>query len=418
MSWTQPVRYNVETLIRSSDSRNVPPNLVTLSNIQQGLQNSGMPDDRQITSSDRNWKVKIAKRLNASLPYRRVQTDIVNNMSWNSTFRWRPDYTQWGSSFSNAMYGLPSSFVGSQDSDLRDVALVRLKRKIQSHSGSMNLLVPIAELSELRGTIRVMAELSVTLLKELAEIKRSRGKSAFKYASRAWLSYSFGMSPLISTTKSVSESIVQFLERRDHNAVLTGTAVKDWVSSVPLTSRGSGAPGSTLWSSSELRHKLSYKWTGGFHFPVSAANNYDAMDHFNIKLPALIPTAWELTPFSWIVDYFVNVGPFLDDVFVANPGNCTYLTCTRRYEVQGVQQDSYALQAELSPNFTVMTSQHGARSTWRHFDLERTVHSSVPMISLRFKTADEIGMHSINKLLNLASVLGSGLRWPRGSSRN
>jgi hypothetical protein len=402
MSTSTPVKYPLayESSVRRTDS--VPPNKLTVLFSANESTSTVFPNDSQATASDPNWKQKIALKQSASLPYRRTAVTIKNRRSSNSTSFVGPNYKAVGNFFSNQIFNVPSSWPGATDLALRDIALTRLKRKLQAHSGAMNVLVPIGELKDLRSTIRSSAELTSSLMKTLIDIKRSKGRSAFRYASKAWLTYGFGIAPMISETKKISESIVQFLERENHNAVLTGVADRDWVGGVKSTS-SQAANRSFMYADTDILHNLSYEWTGGFHFPVSAANNYDAMDHFNVKVPALIPVAWELTPYSWVVDYFTNVGAFLEDVFVATPGNAVYLTCSRRYHVRAYQTTRFTKQDE--PPFYTQMSSSPATSFWEYLDIERTVHASIPCAPLRFKTVDEIGKFGITKLLNLSSLL-------------
>jgi len=417
MSWSEPVKIRYTNYLSLQDSRNTPPEPYTVLTNSSSEQDTGMPVNRQITFNDLNWRQKVAKKQDASHPYRRTLTEIHSRMSSASTMRWRTTYTQRSRSYSNFMYGLPSSFPLGTDASLQELALQRIKRKIQSHSGTTNVCVPIAELKDLRGLIRSMADLTQpTMVKLIAAKKLREGarithvrapwkSEAYKKAASAWLSYSFGISPMMAEVRQIAESISDFIYRENHNVVLTGSASRDWFGGTKNAGSEQGPIGSTLNFDTLQYHELSYQWKGGFHIPVSAANDYDMMDHFGLKLPSLVPVAWELIPYSWVVDYFTNVGTFLDDVFTITPGVSKYLTCTRVYRCHGQQRPRYVVTPEIAPSFTVLQDAHTPLSQWHYLDFERTVHSAIPMSQLRVKTADEISRNSISKLLNLAAVL-------------
>jgi hypothetical protein len=291
----------------------------------------------------------------------------------------------------------PTSFV-TTDPTVSDQALTRFKRKLASHSGAYNGLLPLAELRDLRSTISQAANLTETLLKTLLDIKRTRGASAFRYAADAWLGYNFGIAPTIADAQQAAKAVSEFLLRQDHTVRLSSGASRTWITG-RKSAGNSGTVGASVSNHAYEENTISYRYTGGFNFTLRSSNDYSAIDHFGLKLPSLIPTAWALVPFSWVFDYFGTVGAYLDDVFIATPGNLQYLNVTRKFQSIGKVRVWHV------PDAGVSITQREDTGTQEYTEFERTPLTALPHRILRLKTADEVGLYGINKILNLASIL-------------
>lgn len=350
-------------------------------------------------NSDPNWRVKIASKVNASLPYKKTLCGVDVPLITCETKTQGVGWTIIGRNSMRYAGPTPTVFPSS-DAAVADIALSKLKKKLASHRGDMNAMIPAVELRELRTTISGTAALVTDLLGALINIRKTKGRSAYKYASQAWLTYGFGISPLIQDAKSSCASIAEFLLRSDHVAKLTGDSSNDWVSRI-VENGITGAYGASVTSSANIRHSLSYRYSGAFNFTLKSSSNYGAMQHFKIGLPGLIPTLWELTAFSWVADYFANVGDYLEDIFIVDPTKILYLNCSRKYRAEGKN----SLRHVASPG-TEIISKRDAVANWYYSEFERTVLPVLPHRILRIKSLDEIGgKHALNKMLNLAAVL-------------
>lgn len=372
-------------------------------------------NDVQIGTENRDWQTEIARGVSASTSYtRKGFVDVVlpflsGNSRWTSPLN-RIDC------FGTAVHmgnGYSLIYIGD-DAATRDLALTRLKRKLQSHSGRKDLIVPIAELRDLRRTIVGTAKLTTKAVQDLVRIRKKRNKvrDAYKWASDAWLTFNFGVKPLLNDIQDISASIQDYLNRSDHTARLTGTAEKIWTSSITQKAQ-TGLYGCPIRTDSFAKHTLSYRYTGGFDFQVDSANNYGLGDHFGLGLGELVPASWELVPYSWIMDYFGTVGAYLDDTFSVPAGDLKYLVLNRRYTMETSVRGHYY---ENPPNSTKLvrgTFRHGG---YKYFSFSRTPLTTLPRIGLRFRSFDEVGQHAVTKLLNLTALLKpskSGLK--RGS---
>jgi hypothetical protein len=288
----------------------------------------------------------------------------------------------------------------STDTALQELALTRLKRKLKKRVGGADALVPVAESRELRGLIRGMTSMTTTLLETLIDIKRTKGRSALKYASQAWLTYGFGIRPLVDDTKAVAEAIGNYFDRKDTSIRDSASAKKTWLSHYK-TGPYTGINGASIYHAATLHHTLSYRWYCGGVADIQTANDYTLAKHLGFTGSELIPTFWELVPYSWVVDYFTTIGSYLEDVFSVLPGSMFYSGYTRRYEVK-----ASILNYWIKDNQYWDIDPRNGTGEFERFEFQRVpLGGALPTIGLRFKSADEVGIFGVTKLLNLASVL-------------
>jgi len=367
--------------------------------------------DKRVTNSNPNWRQVIARGGNAATPYERSsvlksKAMRIAGSSFTPPGNLVVGTRHYGRGSSRQQLLLdPSQFhYAAEDTDLRDQALARLKRKMSKHAGQKNLAVPLVELRELRGLIRGTAELTMRLVLDLLLIKRTRGKSAFSYASDAWLTWSFGVAPMLSDTEEIIEAIGTYLDKNDHSARLTGTASSVW----KQTASAKGVNGifnAPLSWHADIIHELSYRYIAGFDFNLSSANNYGIMEQFGLRLGSLPSVLWELTPYSWVFDYFTTIGAYLEDTFETDPSVTRYVVLDRYYTCNAQILGSY-----VANKGTVVTQQNCKPGMHSYRSLIRTTSATLPTRALRFKSVDEIGKNAVNKLLNLTSLLAPSSR--------
>jgi len=362
--------------------------------------------NERVTNSDPDWRVKLARRSDATNNYSRKEWLRMHSYLVHCTSRTiTPSYRVYGESHSSHFGGGYALKFSGEDTALRDEALRRIKNRLNGHYGKTDAIVPTVELRELRKTISGTGKMATDLLHSLISIRKTHGASAVKYASEAWLNFSFGVKPLVNDIATIALSIQDYLDRKDHTAKIAGTASKDWFSSLKETGEPS-AYGVSISTATTAHHKLSYRYIGGFDIAVEAANNYGISDHLGLEFESLPSVAWELIPYSWVVDYFTNVGAFFDDTFVVPSGATKFLMLDRRYTM------NLQIIPRLVPSVgTDVTSQSiFEQGNGFYFEFSRTRLGALPRIGLHFRSLDATGGYAINKLLNLASVLVSGSR--------
>jgi hypothetical protein len=359
--------------------------------------------------SDPKWRDKIASKASASNPYaKRVYRLRPGRISWsgmrydkelNATFNARNDMV-WGG-YSGSFPCQPTT-----DSSLRDVALSRLKRKLSSELNDFKAIAPIAELRELRHSIRTTASLGYDLVLALLELRKTKGRSAAKYAAEHWLNFSFAVTPTIATANDLIAAIESYLDAQSKVLRLSGGATKRWREGYVDTSLlGSmnGGFGNNIRYSWTIEHELGYRFIAGIKLDLATANAYTVDRKFGLQFGDIVPALWELTPYSWLFDYFTTMGAFLEDVF-SDDGTTTFYVVENRRQLSKFESSFWNVPWT---GWKEISNSGGSRASGYLFDFERGALTNLPRRQLRFKTVDEIGINAVTKLLNLSSLLVS-----------
>ena len=166
-------------------------------------------------------------------------------------------------------------------------------------------------LAEMNDTLAMLGKALARALRVLRAIRRGRWNEAWKYSgfappkgSRArtwsehWVEYQYGWKPLVNDIYGLQQRLTDQLK----TSVFT---VKAQVSEpIPLSvlwkPSGSGKPGS---GGGEYVSRTVY------HVRVSQPTLYQ-LNQWGLTNPALV--AWELIPFSFVVDWFLPIGSFLE----------------------------------------------------------------------------------------------------------
>lgn len=358
-----------------------------------------------------NWKRDIAKAVDTSSPYYfRKYIPMVGPAKWRTKamttdwvqkyyfYRCRSDARSWS-------WGQPYiDPIALSDVPTRERALSKIKKKLASRVSGANVMAPVAELRELKDLVHQMTFLSVNFCHAALTARKTHGRSAWKFLTDTWLGYNFALKPLLSDIGNVGDAIASYIERSDLSFRETASATMfGSYSYVPLVygvGMPAGVPGYT--AQGEAHYKLSYRWTGGFDIALRSGEDYSMLDHLGIGFDQIPATLWELTAFSWMFDYFTNIGSFLEDVFTTPPGQTKYLTLARRSIIECTHTFKY--KNHTSSDWVTLENV-GDFARIKVVDFERTVHSALPHAGLYFKHLDQIGQSGLTKLANLVSVL-------------
>jgi hypothetical protein len=308
---------------------------------------------------------------------------------------------------SNGYGSLNGGWLISQNDQtaLNNIAIGRLRNKLQGKVGNAKLAPPLAESREIHRLVRQINGLGMSAFKALLAAKKTKGKSAIKQAGDIWLGLGFGVNPLLQDIKSAADSVMKYVTRQNNKITVVGTASTEYHSG--------NYPGKEPGASSEYiaqdaaiawhlhaRHVQGIRYVAGIDLKVRSGSDYGVEDHLGLKLGELPSTLWELTVFSWAVDYFTTVGAWLDDMFYTVPGTVLYVSKNYKY-----QSDTTGLPYAIYSYDTTGTFS-GSSSMGRFTEFTRTKQALVlPVRSLSVKSVDEIASHGLTKLLNLGSVL-------------
>lgn len=228
-----------------------------------------------------------------------------------------------------------SSLIKAADSILYQEA------SAQTFDGYLQVGEALEAVAMLKQPLAGLRELGTSLWHKMR--KETRGlaeKDLVEAISGAWLEYSFGVSPLINGTAEIASSLVDALTPVPMKYRKSSSYVAD--ESVSITPDYSAK----LTSYSEIRGDLitmdqwivnAGMWLCNDQraFSLAAQTGLDSMR-------AIVGQAWALMPLSFAVDWFVGVGPLLDECRpVRGKILSTYrtetLSRTRRFESKYVQ---------------------------------------------------------------------------------
>lgn len=358
-------------------------------------------------SNNAQWKRQIALHLDATTAYTRSGYELTSIGNYAGTSNGK-DYPHPRSTCSGWVLELPSLLIPSSlDIMTNDIALKKLKRKLDNAVGDFNVLVPLGELKDLRGTLASSYGLISRLLTALNSIKHGKIPSGdiVKNAAEAWLTFSFGINPMIADAKDIMKSISKFQQRQNSTIHFIGAHTSDYHNSVksPVYSPIGGVQ---VERSAVASHTISYKYTAAVRFSLQSGNNYGLSDHLHFSPTEIIPVLWELLPWSWLIDYVSTTGDFLTDMFQSQAGNTLYVVKNRKYTANFAE--SIILKKFDTVNYTNLSFRSNPL-VGRRFEFSREGAPGIPTRSFRFKTFDEItgDPYLAKKLLNLAAIAAS-----------
>lgn len=245
------------------------------------------------------------------------------------------------------LFWSPSSAVLDPPSDTAEqAALLQLYKRIRKNHQSFSGLT---FLGELRQAVKMVRRPALLLRQGLdgyvhALKVRSRG-IPFTKAGKAkrkeilagtWLEFSFGWTPLLSDIKGAADVIIRndseskgFDTRRYRIAGKGASQVADatYESTFSLPPEGDVQGFFTVSMNSEktIRYIVGESYTT--RVPSGSAKRLVELSGFNFA--EFIPTAWELVPWSFLIDYFSNIGDVLE-AFATPTDNIYFINKTIR----------------------------------------------------------------------------------------
>jgi len=352
------------------------------------------------TSSDPKWRWKIAHGINAAQPY---SLDIVNDvqyMTCSGFSRLKGSVLYDSNGISS--YCPPQYAVGiTSDGDTYNTAVSRLRKKLVKDTGYFNSWVPIGELKEFKQTVGGALSLTTNMVSGLVALKRGNLKDAYSRASDVWLSFNFGIKPMLNDMQSISESIRKQLGHTQPNRVYRASASRSFTGTPTSTFSGLVSSGCNVFAKYYTTTDVRTSLTVGVKTAIQNYVDYGAAERFALPPSNLIPAFWELVPYSWVIDYFLPIGDMLEDQFSSTP-SVLYSTrstkCTIKTEFSG---------AYVGPRSTSFEGYGNASSGYIQEVLFNRVLNGAqfPIRNLTLRTYDNISSHAFAKLANLTAVL-------------
>lgn len=299
--------------------------------------------------------------------------------------------------------------------ELKNEVLQTIVNKVDSREARFQGLAPIVELRELRGSVKNLAAHLESQIGSYGNILRGRmmrnpkAAAAFllKNASELWLEFNFGLKPLVSDVKSAAEAMAETMTDLNRNPYRVSAQNTDtWVErGIPANVNPLATSASaSLPRHIRYEHEYTYRVAACVMPIVDASTDFYEFSHqWGFAFERLIPTAWALMPYSWVIDYFFNVDDYLNSTFRSDI-NYVYVTESYLHKVNALTTYGGALSAP-APLKNVKIKRTGmAGGTYVHYKRNR-LGLQLPRQTLYFNRTDN--WYNPARLVNLISILNT-----------
>lgn len=307
-------------------------------------------DARTGVVDDPYWRKKIKAASDATHPYSRTLWPAKSSsppwqVDW--TWYWRETYppkrllyTQvqgnvcWNYAMSHSyLTGIAQDPAVSYATSLAKLAFLS---KLKEETSPFAVLPFLGELKEtvamirhpIRGIIRQNRN-SARHFTRLQRLYRTKPARLEEMMEKAYLQWSYGVAPLINDIQNVLGMTKQLFDEPE---------IKRLRVTIPFgPNRVSGTAGATLfeqgtapvWYQHATHATGSVRLSGAYKESLVSASREKLFRLAGLTLNDVVPAAWELSPYSFLADYFVNIGDVLGGVFTDTRGLVYAVTSTR-----------------------------------------------------------------------------------------
>jgi hypothetical protein len=281
-------------------------------------------------------------------------------------------------------------------------ALKYLFRAIQDRRTSFQGGVFLGEAREaLRMLTSPAKALREGLNKYLVNVKtNTRGSKAnrAKVLSDTWLEFQYGWQPLVSDIKQGVEAYIKHTEKLLTNR-LTRRGEERETEFLQVNQPGDNFGGVPIILTSIVYRKVSVQYIVGLRFQGSGASpDPSVFERAGLTLSQFIPTVWNLIPYSFLVDYFTNIGDILE-AGATNTSDVIWVCKTVRQETKYFRL-AQADPASNTSNSGVTVTCDGQPGMWITVAKD-IVRSSPPLSRPKFEVSIPA---SPTKWINMAAL--------------
>lgn len=261
-----------------------------------------------------NWRKIIASSGNATTAFSGTKDYYKIGIRNTELFFKGPGYKMFALTvhrgyFNDNPWGNYPTIAASSDAEAENQALTFFLRSIKGASRTTQLGVALGELRETVRMIRRPAQALRSGITDYLAAVRSRNRgvrsnSALRsMISGTFLEYRFGWSPLINDVKQLGQAIAE-IQTRKYQPRVSGFG-EHVVSATRDIRVGAERQIYIRTNKSQVYYRGGLKEDTP---SLSAHATRLGLDPFQ----DFIPTVWELIPWSFVVDYFTNIGDLLD----------------------------------------------------------------------------------------------------------
>jgi len=321
------------------------------------------------------------KRLNGSPPgrivYRREQTDYL-------------------SKYYSSLTAPPA---GNHIPEARTEATRRFVSNARQKLSPASLGVTFGELNETLGMlhhpgaaiVKRIGSYLTKVNKNLRRNKRAPVKKRNEVVANTWLEYSFGWAPFLGDMKNIAAAA-----QKERNGLKSLYVVGKGTAETSVNEAGGSLayPGAGSHAFDITRKTSTDSWCYGELKPeFGDSGNFP--EAFGLYPRDILPTIWELVPWSFAIDYFTGVGDFISSMTFPTTSLSWYMRSTHtkvvrstsNYRVTG-DQATQSVNLSIKTNFNTgkaaCTVEAFARERPSTFSLITPVRFSLPANKLAY----------------------------------
>lgn len=243
---------------------------------------------------------------------------------------------------------------------------------------------------------------SVGLARRIGKVKGIAFTYPRKYAaeiSSAYLAFQFAIAPLADDLANAAVEVQTILENSAKVRGISGHGEDEVQLVAPEVHDAFGCGGMASYERYvSKRSQVRYK--GKIALNLNSIG--DRMSGLGFSPPDIIPAIWEAVPFSFLVDYFTNVGDVLYRSSTASASPyLRYVTLgvrnTLKVEHSGIRENP--LSSDISGGFYKVNSASGGASSYHLVTLHRSSGAELPPVTLQFH------LPAVKQVFNIAALI-------------
>jgi len=203
----------------------------------------------------------------------------------------------------------PSGFVINS---VQAEALMEMVQKVRQANTSLQGQIVAGEMAE---SLRLVNSAGKNLrhgmrdyLNDITRIaRRSNPRHLMRTIGHRWLEYSFGWKPLLKDIDDGISAVQRLRGKREPRVLVRASKRSSQMNETTYDSYS--LAGYDFSIKTMRRYTYGYKIYGCVKI---ASGNLAIAHEFGLKLDEFLPTIWELIPYSFLADYFVNLGAIID----------------------------------------------------------------------------------------------------------
>lgn len=263
----------------------------------------------------------------------------------------------------------PSGFLPPIDTSYIGKAMTTTMARTNPQASKVDLPAFLAELKDIPSLSKDLYKslydagkhglsyLKYETLSKLPSIIKANGERYLNDLAKGNIMYRFAIAPTIGDLESLlyfikasSRRLEELRQLRDKKELRRSTTLGSSSVNTVVNQSLSTRTGSVI--SGRVETTYSYKDWASIRWKANGATaipkteeglrNYAITSHFGLRSQSLLESAWELTPWSWLIDYFGNIGEYLkatnnsESVYATDMCLMRKITNIRTYRVTSI----------------------------------------------------------------------------------